>query len=619
MAAVVELEHFCGYGGKHLNTVRYHPTEAETLIYTAASAIIIENVNDPHKQEFLRGHDAEVSSLDISLNGKLVASGQLGSPFRKGAVAPVVVWDYDNRSKYIEFNGLAHSVLCVRFSPDGRFLVATGASQMIYVWDVSTGEVVYNRRTESPCFLAVWGPIIDTGGRYPSYQLCTTYDSQVFTHIMSFDIRSMCYVLSSDPMQFPPAGLQRKHMCGIVVGDFLLTGTSAGDLCVFSTKSQVFRTALPVCNNGVTSIAQYGEMLYVAGGDGRVKAIRGYDTQWDVILENVLEAGVMALTPSADGAELVAGTRNGKFWRLLTSDLTATLQAATHTGEVTDVSFGSSSDAVCTASDTGEVFLFDLSDYMPITAAYSKSPVRSAVIAVGERELLAGYDDGFLRCWSADRGQSRMLWQVNCHRQGITVVRETPNFICTGGGDCAVRFWQRTSRELLSSFQNHRKPVADLKVDEAAPHQIHSGSEDKSVVTYDLKANKAMVQHFSQSSNITGLSQRKDRDCEVVSCSLDGKLLFWDVDYPDPTGCIDSPTGNLLKLRCCEVSPNGRFIIAATDDGRMYLYDLTTCQCIQECEGHSGGITKVRWSPDQKQIVSTAKDGCVIIWNFFEM
>eukprot|EP00438_Fugacium_kawagutii_P018943 Skav232070 [mRNA] locus=scaffold1176:172271:201562:- [translate_table: standard] len=161
-----------------------------------------------------------VSAIDLSLNGKLLASGQ-----------PVVVWDFDNRSRYIDFNGLAHSVLCVRFSPDGRFLVATGANQMIFVWDVSTGEVVYNRRrgtrpeTESPCFLGVWGPILDVSARYPSYQLCTTYDSQVLYHVMKFDMRSMCYTLDSDAMQFPPSGLQRKHICGMVNGDFLITGS----------------------------------------------------------------------------------------------------------------------------------------------------------------------------------------------------------------------------------------------------------------------------------------------------------------------------------------------------------------------------------------------------------
>ncbi|CAJ1402866.1 unnamed protein product [Effrenium voratum] len=617
MTAVAELEHFIGYGGKHLGTVRYHPLQGETLVYAAASAIIIENVNDPHKQEFLRGHDAEVSALDVSLNGKLLASGQLGSPYKKGAVAPVVVWDFDNRSRYIDFHGLAHSVLCVRFSPDGRFLVATGANQMLFLWDVSTGEVVYNRRTESPCFLGVWGSILESG-RYPSYQLCTTYDSQVLYHLMSFDMRSMSYSLGSEPVQFPPSGLQRKHICGIVVGDFLITGTSAGDMCVFSMKTKVFRTALPVCNNGVTSIAQFGDVLFVAGGDGRIKAIRGFDVQWDVLSENVLESGVSALTPACDGAELIAGTRNGKMWRLLSSDLTATLQMASHTGEVTDIAFGGRSDVVCTVSDVGEVFLLDLSDYMPVTSAYAKSPARTAVMA-STGEILVGHDDGYLRAWSSDRGTSQQLWQVNCHRQGVTVVRESPHFIVTGGGDCAVRFWHRKSREMLSSFQNHRKPVADLVLDQVTPHTVHSGSEDKLVVTYDLKQNKALIQHTSLSSNITGITQRKDHDNEVVSCSQDGKLLFWDVDYPDPTGCIDSPSEMPLKLRCCEVSPNGRYIAAGSDDARMYIYDLLSCQCIQECEAHSGGVTQLRWSPDQKQIISAGKDGCVVVWNFFEL
>jgi len=131
--ACVELEHYCGFGGHHLGVVHYHPVKAETLIYAAAAAIIIEDVNDPHKQEFLRGHDAEVCAIDISLNGKLLASGLIGSASRKGAVAPVMVWDFDNRARYMEFNGIAHSVLCVRFSPDGRFLVATGANQTIFV------------------------------------------------------------------------------------------------------------------------------------------------------------------------------------------------------------------------------------------------------------------------------------------------------------------------------------------------------------------------------------------------------------------------------------------------------------------------------------------------------
>jgi len=386
-------------------------------------------------------------------------------------------------------------------------------------------------------------------------------------------------------------------------------------MCVFSLQNKVFRTSVPICNNGVASIARFGDILYIAGGDGRIKAVRGNDTVWDVLSENVLEAAICALTPSADGAELVAGTKNGKLWRLLSSDLTATLQAASHTGEATDVAFGTSSDAVITCSDAGEVFLFNLSDYMPISITLQKSPARCAVMA-SQGEVLVGYDDGFLRTWSANRGE--LLWQLHVHRGGVTAIRESPDFIVTGGADCAVRFWHRNTRQLLATFTNHRKPPTELLIDNMSREVVHSGSEDKLVVTYDLKKNKALIQHQTPVSAITGISQRKDCEHEVVSASLDGRILFWDVDYADPTGCIEVATPG-LRLCCLDVSPSGRYIAAGATDSRLYIYDLKSCSCIQECDGHAMAIVRVRWSPDQKQIVSAAKDGCVIIWNFFEV
>jgi WD40 repeat protein len=437
---------------------------------------------------------------------------------------------------------------------------------------------------------------------------------------LAFDLGSMGYALSSELVQMPPTGLQRKHICGLVRGDFLLTGTLAGDMCVFSLKTKVFRTALPLCSSGLTSLAAAGSFLYAAGGDGRVKTLTGDDTHWDCQAENILEIGVTSLTPSADAQELVAATRNGKMWRLLCSDLTFTLQAVSHTGEVSDVAFGGSSDHVLTCSEAGEVLMIDLSDYMPITSASAKSPARSVVMTPAG-EILAGYADGSLRAWSAARSEAgaELLWSLSCHRDAICVVKASPDFIVTGSSDCSMRFWHTTSHSLLTSFTNHRKPVADAIVDEDQPHLVHSASQDRQVVTYDLKQNKPAVQHFTRGSSFTGLSQRKDRDRETVTCSLDGKIMFWDVDYADPTGCIEPPPGAVQRLTCVAVSPSGRYIAAGSEEAKLNIYDLVDCTLIQECEGHLGSINKVRWSPDQKQIITAGKDGCVIIWNFFEM
>merc|ERR1712187_424616 len=270
-------------------------------------------------------------------------------------------------------------------------------------------------------------------------------------------------------------------------------------------------------------------------------------------------------------------------------------------------------------------FVIDLSDYMPITTVLSRSPART-VCVTPSGELIAGYDDGSLKCWSSglssggSKGQgSQQLWSLSAHRDGVTCVRETPNFIVTGGNDCAVRFWHKTTRELLSTFHNHKRPVLDMLVDNVSPQIVHSGAEDRLMATYDLKQNKPLIQHTTQGSNITGLTQRKDREHEVISCSSDGKLLFRDVDYADPVGALDSHSNMAVRFQCLEISPNGRYIAAGTECARLLIYDLMTCQCVQECEGHSQSVVSVRWSPDQRQIITAGKDGCVIVWNFFEM
>jgi WD40 repeat protein len=352
-----------------------------------------------------------------------------------------------------------------------------------------------------------------------------------------------------------------------------------------------------------------------------VKALTGNDTHWDVVAENVLEAGVVGLSCSQDGAELGCGTKNGKIWRLLTSDLQATLHSASHTGEVTSVSFGVDGDKVCTTSDTGEMFFMDLSDYSHITSALTKSGARCSCVSLEKQEILVGFDDGFVRTWSSARNEAAngppiVKWQIsNAHRGAVTAIQESPNFVVTGGADFTVRVWHATKHELLTQFTSHRRAVCEVVIDNISPHIIHSGIDDKLVVTYDLKQNKPLVQHVTQNSNVTGLSQRKDREHEVVSSSTDGKVLFWDVDYPDPVGCLQ--LDHEVRFSCVDVSPEGRYIACGGEDTILYIFDLNTCGCIQECAGHSSAIQSVAWSPDQKQLVSVGKDCCICVWNFF--
>jgi len=78
---LLEMDHSIGYNSKYPDTITYHPTMENTLIYNIGGLLVIEDLNDKHKQEFLRGHDMEISSIAVSHSGSIIATGQKGTVF----------------------------------------------------------------------------------------------------------------------------------------------------------------------------------------------------------------------------------------------------------------------------------------------------------------------------------------------------------------------------------------------------------------------------------------------------------------------------------------------------------------------------------------------------------
>ena len=139
----VELEHVIGWTGRYPGTLLCHPSQDSTYISALGASVCVGDVYDPHKQRFLRGHDATVSAVAVSSTGRLVASGQLKSTLVATGDASVMVWDLTRPGSAVyTFFGLTEGVLHLAFSPDERFLAAGAADNTLSVWDMTTGEQV---------------------------------------------------------------------------------------------------------------------------------------------------------------------------------------------------------------------------------------------------------------------------------------------------------------------------------------------------------------------------------------------------------------------------------------------------------------------------------------------
>jgi len=157
---LLELEHSIGYNGKYSSTVHYHPAETNMIIYNIGGLLVIEDVHDKHKQQFLRGHDMEISAITVSPSGRMIATGQLGTIFQKLPEAPIILWDYQKKEPITVLKGIQVCVKKLAFSPDERFLAALGENNTFIIWDTKDGAAIHTRVFEFPLTVVSWGDIL---------------------------------------------------------------------------------------------------------------------------------------------------------------------------------------------------------------------------------------------------------------------------------------------------------------------------------------------------------------------------------------------------------------------------------------------------------------------------
>jgi WD40 repeat protein len=97
------------------------------------------------------------------------------------------------------------------------------------------------------------------------------------------------------------------------------------------------------------------------------------------------------------------------------------------------------------------------------------------------------------------------------------------------------------------------------------------------------------------------------------------KITYWDIRKPQPETLLESSPfkGESDELISIAISHNNRYFATGGALGVVRIYDYTTGAFVTECRAHSNMITCIRFSPDDKQIVSTGRDGLVVVWNFF--
>ncbi|KAI0755055.1 WD40 repeat-like protein [Daedaleopsis nitida] len=205
-----------------------------------------------------------------------------------------------------------------------------------------------------------------------------------------------------------------------------------------------------------------------------------------------------ALAYSPDGQHVATGGDDGKVKVWNTTSGFCFVTFSEHSAAVSSVEFAKQGQVLFTASLDGTVRAFDLIRYRNFRTFTSPAPVQFSCLAVdpsGE-VVAAGSTDSF-----------------------------------------EIFMWSVQTGKLLDVLTGHEGPISSLAFSPAG-NFLASGSWDKSVRVWTVFGRSHAVEPFQLSADVLAVAFRPDGK-ELAAASLDGQVLFFDVNLGKQTNLID--------------------------------------------------------------------------------
>uniref|UniRef100_A0A7S1HLU2 EML-like first beta-propeller domain-containing protein n=3 Tax=Hemiselmis andersenii TaxID=464988 RepID=A0A7S1HLU2_HEMAN len=617
----MELEHAIGFGGKIRSCLLYHPNNRD-IVYTAGGCVVIADMSDPHNQVFLRGHDDYITCIALSPSGRYIASGQ------QGENADVIVWDFDEKRLVYRLQSHDTGIACVSFSHDEKLLLSVGCNSdnRLFVWDMSsglmTGQSAAVEKTDSQDIrCAVFGGFLKDIKRRDTQNYMFITAGQRCIRLWALDPHTGAWVHQGDGLTSLSHVRDYTCICFSPDRKYVFVGSTTGDVTVFDTKAKAMADSKQVCQGGVDSLLvlpgreEGTYLLMVGGGHGALTKLHAEGAKLSFVRDGSTQllGGVTSLSLSGDGEEALAGTSLSYMYRARIDDLRTVLVSENHSDSVTFIAFPpDSSDRFATCSTDGTIRMWDLSDYRVLCKGVCKDGGVPYCMAFALECLLSGWSDGFVRCFDAETGE--MLWKMSdVHRGGVTALGVSHNhrFMVTGGEEGDVRVWDIKQRDMVVHLKEHNAAVTSISIFSDDAHCL-TASRDRNILSWDLRREKRIASLRQRMGGVNSVALASDQ-IQVVSVGQERRLTFWDLRDPEPVAAVNLPdeaTANAL-------SNNGRFVACGGKDQVVRVFDFEQNRLLMEGAGHSGCITCVRFSPDDRQLVSTGEDGCIFVWNIY--
>ncbi|KAL7841818.1 hypothetical protein SRHO_G00255090, partial [Serrasalmus rhombeus] len=586
------LDHVFGFRGFDCrNNLHYLNDGTDIIFHTAATALVHSLTLGT--QSFYLEHTDDILCLTVNQHPKyknIIATGQIG------ATPSIHVWDaMSKQTLSILRCSHAKGVGYVNFSATGKLLVSVGIEpeHTITVWRWQEGAKVTSKGGHPDrIFVAEFRP--DSDSQFVSVGI---------KHVKFWTLAGGSLMYKKGVVGLlEDARMQTMLSVAFGANNLTFTGAINGDVYVWRDHFLLRVVAKAHTGPVFTMYTTLRDGLIVTGGKERPTKEGGAVKLWDQEMKRCrafqLETGqvVDCVRSVCRGkGKILVGTKDGEIIEVGEKNAASNILINSHMqGEIWGLATHPAKDVFITASDDGTIRIWDLVDKKLLNKVSLGHPAKCATYSPDGEMVAIGMKNGefvvlltnSLKMWGKKRDRS----------SAIQDIRFSPDkhLLVVGSAECTVDLYDLTQGASLNRI-GYCKDIPSF------------------VIQMDFSADSRFIQVS------TGAYKRQVHEVPsgkiVTEQTVIDRITWasWTSVLGDEVLGVWPRNADKADVNCTCVSHAGLNVVTGDDFGLVKLFDFPCSEKFAKHKrffGHSAHVTNIRFSFDDKYVISTGGDDC---------
>ncbi len=532
----------------------------------------------------LRGHGGAVRSVDVSSDGRYIATASDDRTAR--------LWDGESFQLVHELRGHGDIVTQVAFHPQGHELATASWDERVRIWDVATGRCI--RVVDDHAFDVI------TLAYDPEGRLLLSADIE--GHIVVTWLRGN---LESTILR-PGAG-DITALAYDPVREVIVARPHGGDQLLLLDPETGFIEGTVTVDDNIRDIAIDPQGKRYAVAAGRTIMIIDADT---LTVEKLLSGHsetIKTLAFDGSGKHLASGGFDNvvHLWDTSTGDLRLSFDG--HDLDINSIAFYPDQVRLVSASEDDTARIWSQTAGACLVLEGHGSWVNAVDFSSDGKRIISGGLDKTVRTWDAVSGQQLSAVQTS---EGVASLARATNALAYGYEHGRLHLSTSGNTEISHYLRIGKGYPRVIAFDREGTKVLQKSSEGM-ITAHELPSERLIFEWKGKDDGMFSLAMHPDGLFYAVG-SKEGTVEFRTTDSNE---LVHTTNLNARGVQVLAYDSTGSMLAAGTSESTIHLIPTATREPAQVLSGHEKIVTALSFSPDGKRLASGSFDETLRIWD----